>query len=208
MMKVSKLLNGLLLTSIAQNGKGFVKFPMAVATRPYSNTLASFRGRNDNLPILRPFFGRELDDVFSVLDEFDSVLPRPFDRRSFGRSLATDFKETKDQYELIVDLPGVDPKDIDIKLRGNDLTISAHRESHKKEDGTNFHRVERSSGHITRTFSLPENADHDSIVAENKNGVLHLKVKKSAPTHPHEKKIEVKVHDSNNAQTHITAAAH
>lgn len=196
-MKVPQVLTGLLVTSIARNGKAFARVPGA-AVRPFTSSLAAFRPRSDNLPVLKPFFGRELDDVFSIFDEMDSIVPRPVDRRSFGRSLATDFKETKDHYELIVDLPGIDPKDIDIKLRGNDLTISAHRESHKKEDGTNFHRVERTSGHVTRTFSLPENADYESISAENKNGVLHVTIKKTPDEHPHERKIEVKIDPNSN----------
>ena len=185
-------LTGLLLSTIMRPAKPFLLTHLpAVAAfgRPYTSSLTAFRRRDDDLPSLfKPFRN---NDIFSLLDDFD-IIPAPSNGGTRPFKMAMDFKESKDAYELIVDLPGVESKDIDIKLRNNQLTISAHRESHKKEDGANYHRVERHSGHITRTVTLPENADLNEVSAENKNGVLHVRVKKTAAEQPHERKIEIK----------------
>jgi HSP20 family protein len=194
MMK-SKALAGLLLTTVAHQGRPFLTyFPAAVAVhglKPYSTSLASFRRKDQDLHSLmlhRPW----PNDLFSFFDDFD-LLPSSNNgqNRSPRGGMAIDFKETNETFELICDLPGVEEKDIDITLKNNELTISAHRESSKKEDGANYHRVERHSGHIRRTVALPENADLDKITAENKNGVLHVMVKKTAVEQPVEKKIEL-----------------
>jgi HSP20 family protein len=124
-------------------------------------------------------------------DDFDWPLAQ-VPQQGTSQRMLMDVKETKDSYELIVDLPGVESKDIDIKLRDDQLVINAHRETTKKEEGEHFHRVERRSGHITRSMVLPPNADRESIEAENKNGVLHIKMKKTEHPQENEKKIEIK----------------
>jgi HSP20 family protein len=215
---------GLLMSSLAR-GKGFLPNAIAaprslIAPRGllfdrYSTSVPAWRsragsssasspnelGRSSRDTSLKPFFGRNNDDLFSVFDDLDSFIPafvgRSSPLSSAGSSnrpsrMFMDFKETPASYECIVDLPGVESKDIDVKLRDNQLTVSAHREGTKKEDHADYHRVERFSGHITRTITLPEDSDSDAITAENKNGVLHITIKKQPSLSPTEKKIEIK----------------
>lgn len=130
-------------------------------------------------------------DFMRMFDDFD-MLPATTSF-TYNNALSMDVKETKDAYELMVDVPGIDAKDVDVKVRGHDLTISAHREQVKKQDEENYHRIERYSGHLTRTVTLPENVDRDHIEAENRNGVLHVTIKKTKESPAlDEKKIEIK----------------
>lgn len=88
-----------------------------------------------------------------------------------------DIAETDSAYVLSVDLPGIDPNEIDLSAQDDALTIRAKRER-KVEDGgeRRFHRVERSFGRFERTLSLPVDADTDNIRAEFKHGVLEVTV--------------------------------
>ncbi len=158
-------------------------------------TLASNRNPSSPLVPLAPFdfFDRMFDDFDWPLQSFSrSPLFNQQQQQGTSHRMLMDVKETQDSYEVIVDLPGVETKDIDIKLRDDHIVINAHRETTKKEEGEHFHRVERRSGHITRSLLLPQNADRESIEAESKNGVLHIKMKKTETPQEHEKKIEIK----------------
>lgn len=88
-----------------------------------------------------------------------------------------DIAETDSAYVLSVDLPGIDPDEIDLSAQDDALTIRAKRER-KLEDGDErrFHRVERRFGRFERTLSLPLDADTDNIRAEFKHGVLEVTV--------------------------------
>jgi HSP20 family protein len=103
-----------------------------------------------------------------------------------------DVKETPLSYEIDVEVPGVENKNVNINLRGNSLIIEAHRETMKKNDNDLFHRVERTSGHASRLLTLPSNANLDEIDAVNKNGVLHIKIKKTDTKDFKERRVEIK----------------
>jgi HSP20 family protein len=128
-------------------------------------------------------------DIFGLFNNFD-LLPTFPSTSSLG-TLQTDIKETEKSYEIAIDLPGVDKKDIQISHRDNDLIVSAERSGMKKEENENFRRVERFTGHVSRAFALPTNADPDNIQAECKDGVLSISIPKTE--HEREsKRIEVK----------------
>jgi HSP20 family protein len=91
-----------------------------------------------------------------------------------------DVKETKEAFVFTADLPGLDPKDVDVKLTDNRLTISGKREQEKEERGETSYRRERSYGEFSRAFTLPAGIDADSIKAELKNGVLSVAINKKA----------------------------
>ena len=91
---------------------------------------------------------------------------------------AVDLKEKKKSYLVKADLPGVDPKDIEITLENGLLTIRGERKEERREEGDNVHRVERFSGSFARQFSLPDAAD-DGVEAEMKGGVLEIHIPKS-----------------------------
>ena len=103
---------------------------------------------------------------------------------------AVDIREEKDRYVIIADLPGVDPKDIEITMEQGVLTIKGERSSEKEESHEGYSRVERVRGSFYRRFSLPDSTDPENIEAKGKDGVLEITLPKSEKVQP--KKITVK----------------
>lgn len=93
-------------------------------------------------------------------------------------SPAVDVKETDNAFVIAADIPGVDPKDIDVHMENGLLTIKGQRESEKKEEREGYKRIERSYGSFYRRFSLPDTANADKINAKSKNGVLEVTIPK------------------------------
>lgn len=103
---------------------------------------------------------------------------------------AVDIKETKNDFIIHVDLPGVKSEDIEVTTENGILTIKGQRESEKKEEKDNYKRIERFSGSFMRRFTLPTTADLDHISAKTKNGVLELHVPKTEKSKT--KRIDIK----------------
>jgi HSP20 family protein len=97
---------------------------------------------------------------------------------------AVDIKEETDRFVIHADLPGVDPKDIDITMEGGMLTIKGERQSESREETDGYKRVERVAGTFYRRFSLPDTADADRIGAKGKNGVLEVIIPKQEKVQP------------------------
>ena len=117
-------------------------------------------------------------------------------RREMDTSLATsdwvpavDIKENDDHFMIVADIPGVAPEDIEVQMENGMLTIKGERETEKTEEKDDFKRIERSFGSFYRRFSLPENANPDSIEAKSNNGVLEITIGKQEKTEP--RKISV-----------------
>lgn len=91
---------------------------------------------------------------------------------------SVDISEDDSAFTLLADIPGVDPKDIDISMEKGVLTIKGERSSENVEEGENFRRVERQSGQFYRRFTLPDSADADKIEATSKHGVLTVTIPK------------------------------
>lgn len=91
-----------------------------------------------------------------------------------------ELKETKDSYELTMDLPGVREQDLEVNVTGNRLTVSGRREEEDRREDDRFFAYERSYGAFSRSFVLPEGADVGKLKAELDNGVLHISVPKKA----------------------------
>jgi len=102
---------------------------------------------------------------------------------------AADIYETENDLVLQADLPGVDPKQIDVRVENNVLTIRGERVFEPKVDRENFHRVERSYGTFMRSFTLATPVDADRIKAAYKNGVLQINLPKAEQAKP--KKIQI-----------------
>jgi len=107
-------------------------------------------------------------------------------------SPAVDIVETDNEIVLRADLPGVEPKDVDIQVQNGTLTLRAERkfESDVKED--NFRRIERVYGSFVRSFTLPQAVDPESVAAEYRNGVLEVKLPKRPEAKPKQIKVAVK----------------
>ena len=100
-----------------------------------------------------------------------------------------DVKETADAYVFVADMPGIRKEDLDIQLAGNRLTVSGRRESETSAQEGQVYSQERSFGTFTRSFSLPEEVESGKVVAELRDGVLHLMVPKSPEVRPQKIKI-------------------
>jgi HSP20 family protein len=116
--------------------------------------------------------------------------------RLFGAPLTTaaesgawlppvDIHEEANHFVLHVDLPGVDPKAVEITSDQGILTIRGQREASRTESREGFRRIERISGEFQRRFSLPETADVENIKAKAANGVLEVSIPKLAQVQPH-----------------------
>ena len=97
---------------------------------------------------------------------------------------AVDVHETKDAFVLRADLPGVDPKDIEITMENGVLTLRGRRESETTKEERGYRRVERVSGEFFRRFTLPDVADSDAITAKSNQGVLTVEIRKRAEVQP------------------------
>lgn len=103
---------------------------------------------------------------------------------------AVDIREESNRFVITADIPGVDPKDIEITMDQGVLTIKGERSSDKEESHEGYHRVERVRGTFYRRFSLPDSADAEHIEAKGKNGVLEIVLPKLEKGQP--KRITVK----------------
>jgi HSP20 family protein len=110
---------------------------------------------------------------------------------SVGWTPACDVYEDEEALTLRFELAGVDPKDVDVRFENGVLTVKGERRLEKDEKRENYHRVERSYGTFTRSFSLPGSLDAEKIRAETKHGVLSVTLPKRAEAKP--RAIQVKV---------------
>jgi HSP20 family protein len=102
-----------------------------------------------------------------------------------------DVFEDNDAIVLKVELPEVDPKDVDIQLEGNTLTLKGERKLENEEKRDGYHRIERTYGAFSRSFTLPNTVDVEHISAESKDGVLRVSLPKKAETKPRSIKVAV-----------------
>ena len=134
-------------------------------------------------------------DLMRLQDElsrvFDDRVYRSGDGESVGWTPTCDIYEDEDGVTLRFDLAGVEPKDVDIRFENGVLTLRGERKLDKEEKRENYHRIERSFGTFTRSFTLPGTLDAEKIRAESKNGVLTIGLPKRAEAKP--RSIQVKV---------------
>jgi HSP20 family protein len=104
---------------------------------------------------------------------------------------AVDIYETGEAYAIEADLPGIDPKDIDVSVDDGVLSLRGERKLEKEVKEENYHRVERAYGMFSRSIRLPADADADNVKASYDNGLLKITVPKTAQEKP--KSIPVKV---------------
>lgn len=95
-----------------------------------------------------------------------------------------DVKEEDKRFVILADIPGVDPKDIEVSMDKGILTIRGERKAETTEQNGKLTRVERSYGAFYRRFALPDSADADGISAAGKHGVLEIAIPKKAETTP------------------------
>ncbi|HET9181795.1 MAG TPA: Hsp20/alpha crystallin family protein [Candidatus Angelobacter sp.] len=141
------------------------------------------------------------NEFTSLQDRFNQLLSQPLFRglgQSGEQSLtAPNFIPAVNVYEdehtinIEADLPGIQEKDIDISLENNVLTISGERKLENEEKKENFHRIERSYGRFTRSFTLPNTIDTENVNAAFDKGVLKITLTKREEAKPKQIKIGV-----------------
>ncbi len=107
-------------------------------------------------------------------------------------SPSVDLVEKKDGFCVTAELPGLEQKDIEVRLSDGMLTIQGEKSEEKTEDKQDYHLRERSYGSFQRSFRLPNGIDADKVDAKFENGVLVVNLPKTAESRAKERKIEVK----------------
>ena len=146
------------------------------------------------VPLRTPF-----EDVVALQKRLNSIFNEfggPEDR---GRSRLTaagfvppvDVYEDEKQIVLKLEVPGVKLEDLDIQLENQRLTVKGERRFESEEKAENFHRIERRFGSFTRSFTLPQTVDTESVTATSDAGVLTISLAKKAEAQPKQVKIAV-----------------
>lgn len=147
-----------------------------------------------NIVQRNPF--RELNTLQERLNQLFNQPFEPFAALGTNQALtASSFVPAVDIYEdaqnivLTAELPGIEEKDLDIRMENGVLTLSGERKMEHEETQENFHRVERSYGRFTRSFTLPPTVDPNNVKAHFDNGVLKVTLLKREEAKP--KQIQV-----------------
>ena len=99
--------------------------------------------------------------------------------------------EDEHNITLKIEVPGIDEKDIDVQIENNTLTVHGERKFEKEEKEENFRRVERQYGSFTRSFTLPNTVDTESIQANYEKGILKIQLAKKAEAKPKQIKVNI-----------------
>jgi HSP20 family protein len=124
---------------------------------------------------------------------FSTNLTRAFGDEGIGRGAwapSVDIYENKDQIVLEAELPGMRQEDFDLSIENNVITLRGERKFEKVDETDNYHRVERSYGSFTRSFTLPQTVSAEGATADYSNGVLRVTLPKREETKA--RRIEVK----------------
>jgi HSP20 family protein len=140
---------------------------------------------------------------------FSTNLSRSFGDEGIGRGAwapSVDIYENKDQIVLEAELPGMKQEDFDLSLENNVITLRGERKFEKTDETDNYHRVERSYGSFTRSFTLPQTVSAEGATAEYNNGVLRVTLPKREETKA--RRIDVKGMEGGSSQKTIDTTAH
>jgi len=137
-------------------------------------------------------------DLLATQKEFDRLFREAF-TPGFGEGeLSTrtwappvDIFENENNIVLKAELPGVDPKDVEVRVEDNTLYLKGERKFEKETEEENYHRIERSYGSFARSFSLPSSIDAEKVGADYKDGLLTLTLPKREEAKPKTIKINV-----------------
>jgi HSP20 family protein len=102
-----------------------------------------------------------------------------------------DIYEDEHNIALKLEVPGIDEKDIDVRIEGNTLTVHGERKIENEEKEENFRRIERQYGSFTRSFTLPSSVDPGQVSAHYDKGVLKINLAKKAEAKPKQIKVNV-----------------
>jgi HSP20 family protein len=114
----------------------------------------------------------------------------------------------EDEHNIILkmEVPGIDEKDLDVRIQNNTLTVLGERKIEKEEKEENFRRVERQYGSFTRSFTLPSSVDPGQVSARCDKGVLNISLAKKAEAKPTQIKVNVGGEKTIEAKASVKAA--
>ncbi len=133
---------------------------------------------------LQDRINRVFRDSYSGADRDESLTTSSF-------APAVDVYEDEHKVTLKIEVPGIDEKDIDVRVENNTLTVQGERKIEREEKEENYRRVERQYGSFTRTFTLPQTVDTENVSANYDKGVLNVTLPKRAEAKPKQIKVNV-----------------
>jgi len=142
--------------------------------------------RNNNKEYGLDSFRRNIDKVF---DDFFFLTPTSLFKNDWEPTI--DVEEDDKSIHVKAEIPGIEEKDLDVKIEDNVLTLSGEKKEERKEEKKNYIFSERKFGSFSRSISLPEGIKTDKINATFKKGILNIDIPKDETKEA--KKIEIKV---------------
>ena len=143
-----------------------------------------------NMQVWNPF--QEFENLLSRYNRGGGLTQQSSDLSFADWAPSCDIEEEADKYVIKADLPGVDKKDIDVKLENGVISIRGEKHTEKETGkGTKRHRTERFHGTFARSFTLPDAVQDERVDASYKDGVLSLVIPKAEEAKP--KSIDIKV---------------
>lgn len=136
-------------------------------------------------------------EPWNLLNQFQKEVNRLFESRlgdlqegdsssivTSGWRPAVDIKEEDNRFVILADVPGIDPKDIEVTMEDGVLTLKGERSTQTEEEREGYKRIERARGTFYRRFSLPDSADAEGIKAKGNDGVLEIAIPKHERVQP------------------------
>jgi len=99
--------------------------------------------------------------------------------------------ETVEEYRIEAELPGVKQEDVEVNVEDRVLTLRGERREKKEEKGKKYHRMESSYGSFMRSFTLPADADEDKVAADYNDGLLSVRIPRTAPKESKARAVEI-----------------
>jgi HSP20 family protein len=125
-----------------------------------------------------------LKELLAVQKRMNKLFESALERTDFEAqhevdtwSPLADVYHTDETVVICLELPGLEPERIDLRVEGDELVVSGEREIERERDGERFHRVERSYGKFSRRFHLPSSVDRDHVDAVYRDGLLRVEMK-------------------------------
>jgi HSP20 family protein len=146
--------------------------------------------------------GGPFQNLSTLHEQVNRLCESKFQARGDDSALTTwapavDIYETENDLVLRADLPGIDEKDLDVRVENNLLTIRGERKFEQQVKEDNYLRIERTYGSFRRSFGLPNSVNSEAIKAEYKNGVLTVELPKRAESKPKQVNVNVTTNGNN-----------
>jgi len=152
--------------------------------------------KRNPLSLLRTF-GHDVDEISRLFDDVSHFYGLPTVRgvESPNFSPSISFIDKEDKYELTVEVPGIDQKNVTVELSDGSIIIKGEKKKEEKKETDEEYLCERYFGSFRRELKLPNNSDSEKIDANYKNGVLTIDIPKKEEEKPKTKKIDVKINN-------------